>query len=62
MLKLRPLSQVRKWGASRRPSFADYMQRHPPPMRGMAMFDYVEAMWQPPSEAEMAAMDGVRIG
>jgi predicted kinase len=27
-----------------------------------AMFDYVEGMWQPPSDAEMAAMDGVRVG
>ncbi|HWI86124.1 MAG TPA: ATP-binding protein [Sphingomonas sp.] len=27
-----------------------------------AMFDYVEAMWEPPTPEEMAAYDGVRIG
>jgi predicted kinase len=27
-----------------------------------AMFDYVEGMWEPPSAAEMAALDGVRVG
>lgn len=27
-----------------------------------AMFDYVEGLWQPPSDAEMVAMDGVRVG
>ena len=26
------------------------------------MFDFVESLWEPPSEAEMAAMDGVRAG
>ena len=25
------------------------------------MFDFVETMWEPPSEEEMAALDGVRI-
>lgn len=25
------------------------------------MFDFVEAMWEPPSEAEMAACDGLRV-
>lgn len=26
------------------------------------MFDFVEAMWEPPSEAEIAATDGIRVG
>jgi predicted kinase len=26
-----------------------------------AMFDYVEAMWEPPGDAEMSAMGGVRV-
>jgi predicted kinase len=26
------------------------------------MFDFVEQIWEPPGEAEMAALDGVRIG
>jgi predicted kinase len=26
------------------------------------MFDFVEAMWEPPSQAEMTALNGLRIG
>jgi hypothetical protein len=26
------------------------------------MFDFVEGLWQPPDAAEMAALDGVRVG
>jgi predicted kinase len=26
------------------------------------MFDFVEAMWEPPGQAEMAALNGLRIG
>ena len=28
---------------------------------GRAMFDYVEGQWEPPADAEMAAMDGLRV-
>ena len=26
------------------------------------MFDFIETIWQPPDAAEMAAMEGVRLG
>ena len=26
-----------------------------------SMFDFIEAIWQPPSPEEMAALDGVRV-
>lgn len=26
------------------------------------MFDFIESIWQPPSQQEMAALDGVRVG